>query len=64
MLPVTAENGPTISYPRGKRFVLITIKDQLAAADSSGAKELQIEIEHLEARIDELTSFKSGTTFK
>ena len=40
------------------------LKDQLAAADTTEAKELQTEIEQLEARIEELTSFKSGTSFE
>ena len=40
------------------------LKDQLAAADTHEAQELQTEIEQLEARIDELTSFKSGTAFE
>ena len=36
------------------------LKDQLAAADSPETTELQREIEDLEARIDELTSFSSA----
>lgn len=39
------------------------LKDQLAAADSEEAAELRDEIEDLEARIDELTSFQSGSEF-
>lgn len=39
------------------------LKDQLAAADSEEAAELRAEIEDLEARIDELTSFRSGSEF-
>jgi len=39
------------------------LKDQLAATDSSKAGELQREIEEMEARIDELTSFKSGSEY-
>jgi hypothetical protein len=39
------------------------LKDRLAAADSEGTDELQREIEELEARIDELTSFSSGQAF-
>jgi len=35
------------------------LKVQLAAADTSEAEELQVEIEQLEARIEELTSCKS-----
>ncbi len=38
------------------------LKDQLAATDED-TRELQQEIEELEARIDELTSFDSGTSF-
>jgi len=37
------------------------LKDQLAAADNPETDQLQDEIEDLEARIEELTSFKSGT---
>ena len=39
------------------------LKDRLAAADSEGTDELQREIEELEARIEELTSFSSGQVF-
>jgi|AntDeeMetageno50_2_1112565.scaffolds.fasta_scaffold03245_2 hypothetical protein len=39
------------------------LKDQLAAVDSTETTELQQEIEDLEARIEELTSFRSGTDF-
>jgi len=39
------------------------LKDQLAATDSTNASELQREIEELEARIDELTSFQSGSKY-
>jgi len=39
------------------------LKDHLAAVDSTETTELQQEIEDLEARIEELTSFKSGTDF-
>lgn len=39
------------------------LKDQLAATDSSKAGDLQREIEEMEARIDELTSFKSGSEY-
>jgi len=39
------------------------LKDQLAAVDEPQTEELQREIEELEARIDELTSFRSGTDF-
>jgi len=39
------------------------LKDRLAAADSEGTDELQREIEELEARIEELTSFSSGRVF-
>ena len=38
------------------------LKDQLAAADED-TEELQAEIEELEDRIDDLTSFDSGTSF-
>ena len=37
------------------------LKDQLAAADNPETDELQQEIEELEARIDELTSFSSAS---
>jgi len=47
-----------------KQSRLQGLKDQLAAADSTEAEELQAEIEDLEARIDELTSFKSGASFE
>ena len=40
------------------------LKDQLAAVDSTDSEDLQREIEELESRIEELTSFKSGTTFE
>ena len=36
------------------------LKDQLAASEEEGAEELREEIEDLEARIDELTSFRTG----
>jgi hypothetical protein len=36
------------------------LKDRLAATDSEDAEELRREIEDLEQRIDELTSFSSG----
>lgn len=39
------------------------LKDRLAAADSEATDELQREIEELEARIEELTSFSSGQVF-
>jgi len=39
------------------------LKDQLAAVDEPQTEELQREIEDLEARIDELTSFSSATEF-
>jgi hypothetical protein len=39
------------------------LKDQLAAADGDEAEELREEIEDLEDRIEELTEFKSGTSF-
>ena len=38
-------------------------KDQLAAAEGEEAAELRDEIDELEARIDELTEFKSGREF-
>lgn len=40
------------------------LKDQLAAVDEPQTEELQEEIEDLEARIDELTSFSSATEFE
>jgi len=36
------------------------LKDQLAASEEEGAEELREEIEDLETRIDELTSFRTG----
>ena len=39
------------------------LKDRLAAAESDETDELQREIEALEARIEELTSFESGQSF-
>lgn len=36
------------------------LKDRLAATDSEDAEELGQEIEDLEQRIDDLTSFSSG----
>lgn len=39
------------------------LKDQLAALDSTETTELQQEIKDLEARIEELTGFRSGTDF-
>lgn len=36
------------------------LKDQLAATEGDGAEELREEIENLEDRIDELTSFRTG----
>jgi hypothetical protein len=39
------------------------LKDQLAAAEGEEAEALQDEIEKLEARIEELTEFKSGMSF-
>jgi hypothetical protein len=37
------------------------LKDRLASADEPAAAELRAEIEELEARIEELTSFRTGT---
>ncbi|OAQ51474.1 hypothetical protein HTG_18890 [Natrinema mahii] len=37
------------------------LKDQLAASEETEAEELQQEIEALEERIDDLTSFRAGT---
>ena len=45
-----------------KQSRLQGLKDQLAATDEN-TEELQQEIEELEARIDDLTSFDAGTTF-
>ncbi len=45
-----------------KQSRLQGLKDQLAATDED-TMELQEEIEELEARIDDLTSFDSGTSF-
>jgi hypothetical protein len=39
------------------------LKDQLAATDGDEAEELRDEIAELESRIEELTEFKSGTSF-
>jgi len=39
------------------------LKDQLAATEGEEAEELRQEIEDLEARIDELTEFKSGQAY-
>jgi hypothetical protein len=39
------------------------LKDRLAAAEGDETDELQREIEELEARIEELTSFKTGQSF-
>ena len=39
------------------------LKDQLAAAEGDEPEELRREIEELEARIEELTEFKSGSQF-
>jgi len=39
------------------------LKNQLAAAEGEEADELREEVEKLEARIEELTEFKSGTAF-
>ncbi|WP_318567228.1 hypothetical protein [Salinigranum marinum] len=40
------------------------LKDRLATADENGTEDLQREIEELEARIDELTSFSSGKSLR
>lgn len=37
------------------------LKDQLAATDGEDAEELRQEIEQLEDRIDDLTSFRTAT---
>ena len=37
------------------------LKDRLAASDDDEANQLREEIEELERRIDELTSFRTGT---
>lgn len=39
------------------------LKDRLAASDSEEAAELRAEIENLEARIEELTQFDTGTEY-
>ena len=39
------------------------LKDRLAASDSEEAAELRAEIEDLEARIEELTQFDTGTEY-
>jgi polyhydroxyalkanoate synthesis regulator phasin len=39
------------------------LKDQLAAADTAESEELRSEIEALETRIDELTSFQPGSEY-
>ena len=39
------------------------LKDQLAAAEGEEADELRQEVNELEARIEELTEFKSGSSF-
>jgi hypothetical protein len=39
------------------------LKDRLAASEDPEAEELREEIENLEARIEELTEFESGTAF-
>lgn len=37
------------------------LKDRLAASENEEAEQLQAEIEKLEQRIDDLTSFRTGT---
>jgi len=39
------------------------LKDQLAAAEGEEAEELRKEVTELEERIEELTEFKSGSSF-
>jgi len=39
------------------------LKDQLAAAEGEEAEELRQEVNKLEERIEELTEFKSGSSF-
>ena len=39
------------------------LKDQLAAAEGEEAEELREEVTELENRIEELTEFKSGSSF-
>ena len=39
------------------------LKDQLAAAEGEEAEELRQEVTELESRIEELTEFKSGSSF-
>jgi TPP-dependent pyruvate/acetoin dehydrogenase alpha subunit len=46
-----------------KQSRLQGLKDRLAAAGGAETDELQQEIEELEARIEELTSFESARTF-
>ncbi|RJX48722.1 PD-(D/E)XK nuclease family protein [Halonotius pteroides] len=47
-----------------KKTRLQGLKDQLAAAEGEEADELREEVKQLEARIEELTEFKSGTAFQ
>jgi len=53
-----------LAVEKRKESRLQGLKDQLAAVDSTDSEDLQREIEELEYRIEELTSFKSGTTFE
>jgi hypothetical protein len=39
------------------------LKDRLAASEDAEAEELRREIEDLESRIDELTSFQAGSQY-
>jgi len=48
---------------RRKESRLQGLKDQLAATEGEEAEELRQEVEDLEARIDELTEFKSGQVY-
>jgi len=51
-------------HDKQKETRLQGLKDQLAATEGKEADELREEVEELEARIKELTEFKSGTAFQ
>jgi len=50
-----------MSTKKSQRISTPGLKDQLAAAENPEADQLQQEIEELEARIDDLTSFSSAS---